>query len=281
MAMLDPNPRVAGRGRAELEAAGIRTEVGEHEQEARALNEVFVHWIRRGTPFVIVKYAMSLDGKTATRTGASQWISGEAARRHTHALRNEVGAILVGANTVLADNPQLTTRLPQADVHHPLRVVLDSRGRIPHTARIFDPALPGTTLLATTSAISERQRELLSGQGVDVLVLPAVPSPATEHHLVVSLPALLGALGDRQVSSLLVEGGATVLGAFFDQALVNKVMAFIAPIVIGGREAPGAVGGQGVEQMEQAIKFERVSVERLGTDLLLTGYPAQERGTDV
>jgi len=267
MAMLDPNPRVAGRGRAELEAAGIRTFVGELEAEARVLNETFIHWITTGRPFVIAKFAMSLDGKIATRSGDSRWITGPAAREQVHQLRDQVDAILVGVNTVIADDPQLTTRLDKDDIRHPLRVIVDSRGRIPLTAQVLDPVLPGRTMVATTEAMPIEQRRALSFRGVQVLVLPSQDGR-------VSLPDLLEELGRREVTSVLVEGGGTIIGTFFAQRLVDKVVAFIAPIIIGGREAPTPVGGLGVERLSQALRLERVQVEWLGSDLLVTGYPA-------
>ena len=277
MAMLDPNPRVSGQGRAELEAARICTVVGEHEEEARALNEVFIHWISRGTPFVTVKFAMSLDGKTATSAGESRWITGDEARHYVHRLRDEVAAILVGANTVLADDPQLTTRLDKSDARHPLRVILDSQGRIPPTAKVFDPALEGKTLLATTEAAPLEQRRILMDRGIEVLVLPvAKPCGQLQRSEWVSLHALLEALGKREVSSLLVEGGATVLGSFFDQRLVNKVLAFVAPVIIGGQEAPGVVGGVGVERIRDVLRLDKMWGERLGCDMLIGGYPIQE-----
>jgi diaminohydroxyphosphoribosylaminopyrimidine deaminase/5-amino-6-(5-phosphoribosylamino)uracil reductase len=267
MAMLDPNPRVNGQGRARLEAAGIRTFVGTLEAEARELNEAFVTYITAGRPFVIAKFAASLDGKIATHTGESRWISGEAARRRTHELRDTVDAILVGADTVIADNPRLTTRLADREVRHPLRVILDSRGRIPPAARVFDAALPGRTLLVTTPALPAALRATLEEHGVEVMVLPA---DAQDR---VNLVALLTALGRREVTSLLVEGGGTVLGSFFQARLVDKVMAFLAPLIIGGREAPGAVAGEGVGHLADAPRLERVQVEWLGEDLLVTGYP--------
>lgn len=269
LAMLDPNPRVAGQGWSELKAAGIRTVVGEHEAEARALNEVFARWITTGRPFVIAKFAMSLDGKIATRSGDARWITGPEARRQVHQFRDQVDAILVGANTVIADDPQLTTRLDQDNVRHPLRVILDSRGRIPLTARVLDPALPGRTLVATTPAMPEDRRRALADRSVEVLVLPASDDG-------VSLPALLNELGRREVTSLLVEGGGTVLGAFFAQGLVDKVLAFIAPLIIGGREAPTPVGSPGVDRLAQALRLERVEVRRLGPDVLVSGYPIRE-----
>lgn len=263
MSMLDPNPRVAGRGQAELEAAGIRTVLGEREAQARVLNEVFVHWIATGRPFVIAKFAMSLDGKIATRTGDARWITGPAARRYVHRLRDQVDGILVGVETVIADDPQLTTRLEKMDVRHPLRVILDSKGRIPPTARVLDPALPGQTLVATTEATS------LMDSGVEVLTLPADDGR-------VNLEALLTTLGQREITSLLVEGGGTVLGSFFTHGLVDRVLAFVAPLIIGGREAPTSVGGAGAARIAEAWRLERVQVQRLGPDVLISGYPTRE-----
>ncbi|MBI3949504.1 MAG: bifunctional diaminohydroxyphosphoribosylaminopyrimidine deaminase/5-amino-6-(5-phosphoribosylamino)uracil reductase RibD [Acidobacteria bacterium] len=266
MAMLDPNPLVAGQGRESLEAAGIRTVVGECEAEAQCLNEVFVHWITTGRPFVIAKFAMSLDGKIATRRGDSRWITGPAARQHVHELRDQVDAILVGANTVIADDPQLTTRLDKEDVRHPLRIILDSRGRTPLTAQVFDSTLPGHTLVATTPAMPARRRQVLEKRGIEVLVLSAEDGR-------VSLSALLTVLGRREIASLLVEGGGTVLGAFFAQGLVNKVCAFIAPLIIGGCHAMTPVGGIGVDRLADALRLERVELQQLGTDVLIGGYP--------
>ena len=269
MAMIDPNPLVAGRGKAALEAAGIRVVTREHEQEAQELNEAFVHWVTQKRPFVIAKFAMSLDGKIATRTGDARWISGPASRQYTHELRDQVDAILVGANTVLADDPRLTTRLDKADVHHPLRVILDSRGRVPLSARVFSPDLPGQTLVATTEHMPPSHRRQLAAQGVEVLILP-------QREGRVDVAALLDALGQREITSLLVEGGSTVLGTFFDRGLVDKVLAFIAPMIIGGKDAPGPVGGEGSTSLAQAWRLERVRMEQLGNDILLIGYPRRE-----
>lgn len=267
IAMLDPNPLVNGKGRARLEAAGIRTVVGECAEEAAELNEAFVTWVTRGRPFVIAKYAASLDGKIATRTGDSRWITGEQARLRVHEWRDAVDAVAVGANTVLLDDPLLTTRLPDREVRHPLRIVVDSRGRVPLSARCFDPALPGRTVVAATAAFPAEKRAALAERGIEVLILPA------DGEGLVDLGALLAELGRREVTSLLVEGGGTLLGAFFRARLVDRVLAFLAPIVIGGRDAPGPVEGEGVERLSEAPRLERVRVERLGEDILLSGYP--------
>jgi diaminohydroxyphosphoribosylaminopyrimidine deaminase/5-amino-6-(5-phosphoribosylamino)uracil reductase len=268
LAMLDPNPLVAGRGRAELEAAGIRTIVGEREAEARALNEAFVHWITTRRPFAIAKFAMSLDGKIATRTGDARWITDQPARRYAHRLRDEVDAILVGVNTVIADDPWLTTRLEGAEVRQPLRVILDSQGRIPATARVLGPSGPSQTVIATTAAMPVERRRALADKA-DVLVLPADEGR-------VSPVALLAALGKREVTSLLVEGGETVLGSFFAHGLVDKVLAFVAPMIIGGQDAPTPVGGPGVSRIAEAWRLTGVRIQRVGPDILVSGYPTRK-----
>ncbi len=265
MATIDPNPLVAGRGKARLEAAGIRVVVGEHEDEARRLNEGFMHWITTRRPFIVAKFAMSLDGKIATRTGEARWITGEAARRWVHELRDRMDAILVGVNTVVQDNPRLTTRLPKSDVHHPIRIVLDSRGRAPLHARLFDPHLPGETWVMTTEKMPLHHRRALEAQGIRVVELPAEEGR-------VSLTALLEFLGREEITSLLVEGGATVLGRFFDERLVHKVHAFVAPVIIGGAQAPTAVGGTGIARLADALRLSPVEVERVGDDVLISGY---------
>ncbi len=271
MAMLDPNPRVAGRGRQALERAGIRTVVGEEEKAARRLNAAFVTWITTGRPRVIAKFAMSLDGKIATHAGESRWITGPEARQRGHILRDQVDAILVGRGTVRADNPRLTTRLEgQADVRHPLRVVLDSRGRAPLQARVFDPALPGQTLVAATGAMAKERQRVLAERDIEVLTLSA------DENERISLPHLLEALGEREITSLLVEGGHTVMGSFFRAGLVDEVMAFIAPSIIGGQAAPGPVGGAGTAHLADAVTLTDLRVEHIGPDLLIAGNVEQE-----
>jgi len=266
IATLDPNPVVHGKGVEKLRAAGIRVYVGEGEQEARALTEGFAYWIHHRRPWVVAKYAMTLDGKIATRTGHARWITGPEARRWVHELRDTIDAILVGRGTVEADDPQLTTRLPDREhVHHPLRIVLDSRGRAPLTARVFSPELPGRTVLATTSAIPTERRRRLEAQGVSVWVLPA------DDQGRVDLSALLERLGQEGITTLLVEGGATVLGSFWDQGLIHKVHALIAPRIFGG-PGPSPIAGRGVARADQAPKLTRVQLAQLGEDVLLTGY---------
>lgn len=254
VSMADPDERVQGAGLAKLEAARIETVVGVHEDRAMRLNEFYIKHRLTGRPFVSAKFAMSLDGKIATRTGESRWISSEEARLHGHRLRHIHDAILVGVNTIMSDDPELTTRLEGEDVRQPLRVVLDSQLRTRMSARAVGP----NTLIATTR----------SGRmgAAEVLKLPA----AVDGR--VALEPLLDELGKRGILSLLVEGGSEVHASFFASGLVDKVHAYVAPRLIGGRDALGPIGGPGVERLTDAIPLLELGATRLGNDLLITGY---------
>ena len=263
--MQDPNPKVDGRGIAALRAAGITVVTGVLEPRVRRLNEFFVKHATTGLPFVTAKFAMSLDGRIATHSGESKWITSEEARAEVQRLRHMHDAILVGANTVLRDDPNLTTRLPEGG-RSPLRIVVDSRLRIPYEARIFAQE-SGSVLLATSDrARGDRLREF-ERRGVPVVVLPA-------DHGRVGLPDLLRHLGRQETISLLIEGGSSMHGSAFDQRLVDKVVAFVAPRIIGGVEAPGAVGGHGVDALVDARPLRDVEVRSLGPDLMVSGYCA-------
>lgn len=268
-AVLDPNPLVQGAGHRRLAAAGIEvvTGGGPWVSGSAELNETFFHWIAHRRPLVIAKWAMSLDGRIATRTGDSRWISGEEARRWVHEQRNVVDAVLVGSGTVLADDPSLTTRLDRSDVHHPLRVVLDARGRTPLSARLVAGDLPGRTLIATTMMSSASWRREVASRGAEVAILPVAPAGG------VSLDALVETLGERRILSVVVEGGAAVLGAFVEARLLDKYQVFVAPFIIGGKDAPSPVGGRGVDRLTCALHLLVDRVDHLGTDLLLTCYP--------
>jgi diaminohydroxyphosphoribosylaminopyrimidine deaminase/5-amino-6-(5-phosphoribosylamino)uracil reductase len=265
IATRDPNPRVTGGGADYLAAQGVEVAVGLLEAEARRLNEAWFHFVETGRPWVIAKAACSLDGRIATVGGESQWLTGPAARTLGHRLRHRVDAIVVGIGTVLADDPQLTTRLPRGRGKDPIRVVLDSRLRLPLTARMLHLDSEAPTWVATTSQAPSETIRTLEGTGAQVLVLPGDAGR-------VSLPALLLKLGARQVQSLLVEGGAETLGAFFDERLVNQFYFFYAPKILGGQKAPGAVGGQGVIHLGEAHIVRDLKVRRLGGDLLVSGY---------
>ncbi len=265
IATRDPNPRVAGGGFEFLRSRGVPVEVGLLEVEARRLNEAWFHWVATGRPWVTVKAACSLDGKIATAGGESQWLTGEATRALGHRLRHQVDAIVVGIGTVLADDPQLTTRLPRGPCRDPIRIVLDSKLRIPLTACLLHLESPAPTWVATTGQAPPAKRRALEDLGARVLVLPEVAGR-------VSLPDLLEFLGAQQVQSLLVEGGAEVLGAFFDQKLVHLFRFFYAPTILGGRAALGVVGGLGVHRLKEASRAQNLEIRRVGEDFLVSGY---------
>lgn len=254
ISMLDPDPRVHGDGIKMLEAAGVETAVGVLSDQARRLNEFYVKHRLTGRPFVTAKFAMSLDGKIATRTGESRWISGAESRAHGHLLRHAHDAILVGIGTVLADDPQLTARVDGLEARQPLRVVLDSRLRTPPNAKVVG----SNTLIATTCAGKVGHAE--------TLVLPGTDDGR------VGLGPLLDELGRRGILSLLVEGGAEVHASFFAEGLVDKVQVYIAPIVVGGRDAPGPIGGNGAPLLRDAIRLTGLDTTRIGDDLSITGY---------
>ena len=358
-AVTDPNPHVKGGGLSRLSEAGIAVSTGEMAGEAWRLIEAYAKLVTTGTPFVTAKFAMSLDGKIATRTGSSQWITGEEARAYAHRLRAASDAVMVGINTVLADDPRLTARdgSGAALERQPLRVVVDSRGRIPREARMLGE--PGSTLIVTGGAClgtgaghphpnplpsRERGRDTLTpalsrqgrggrtpspqsspvegeGDGTgghetrpydgghgcaegghetrpydgghgcaegghetrpydgghgciegehDGVGVEAVAMPGGDG--LVDLEALMSHLGEREVASVVVEGGGVLLGALFDDGLVDKVCAFIAPVIVGGAEAPPPVAGEGVELIGDALRLRDVEVLRLGEDIAVVGY---------
>jgi len=266
IASMDPNPRVAGGGAEYLRERGLVVETGLLEAEALRLNEAFVKAVTTGLPWVIAKVAATLDGKIATRTGDARWVTGPAARAWVHRRRHEVDAILVGRGTVAADDPQLTTRLARGRGRDPIRVILDSTLNLPQTARVFSLDSPSPTWVACTPRAPAHRIAALQARGTEVLVIPG-------NGRTVPLPELLQELGRRQVQSLLVEGGAEVLWSFFGQGLVDKAHFCFAPKLVGGRQAPGLLGGEGVGRMQDAIILETITMRRLGEDLLITAYP--------
>jgi len=267
IALLDPNPLVSGHGVNKLNEAGIKTYVGAYQQEAYEINEAYIKHITTGLPFVIAKFAMSLDGKIATKTGDSKWITSEEARKYVHTLRYISDAIMVGVNTVIIDNPRLTARgcggRGGMRKMQPLRLVVDSKGRVPLNAHIFEP--PGEVLLAVVKPFDAEKTKEFTHAGAEVLELPSKEN-------LVDIEELLKVLGQRGIVSILVEGGGKLLGSLFDRHLVDKVLVFVSPIIIGGKEGKSAVGGNGVDNVAEALHLSQVSTRCFGNDILVSGY---------
>ena len=264
-ATIDPFTAVQGRGIRTLRKAGIRVDVGACGAEAEALNAPFFKLRRTGRPWVILKWAQSLDGKIAAHTGDSKWITGQAARREAHRLRGRVDAIVAGIGTVLADDPDLTCRHVKPK-RIATRVVLDGRLRIPRRAGLVRTAKRAPVLIATTRTALRQRRgsaDWLGSAGCDLLALPGRAGR-------VDLNALLGALGQRGMTNVMVEGGGEVLGAFFDQGLADEAHVFIAPKLIGGRRAPGPLTGFGATSVADAVAFAGIAPRRVGDDLMFS-----------
>lgn len=274
-AVADPNPVAAGGG-ATLRAAGVRVSTGVLEREARTVARGFLHHVATGRPWVVAKYAASLDGRIATRTGDSRWITGPEARAEGHRLRHALDAIVVGVGTVVADDPALTVRLSPAELggaapRHPRPVVLDPGGRLPLGCRLLDgPARP-VVIVGHDAAPGARAAIAARGAAVVPLARGADGRfPAAD---------VLRALGDLGLRTVLVEGGADTHGGFADAGLVDEVVAFVAPIVIGGRDAPGAVGGAGAGALADATALDDLAVGRSGADVMLRGHVRRAAGT--
>ncbi|WP_053365935.1 bifunctional diaminohydroxyphosphoribosylaminopyrimidine deaminase/5-amino-6-(5-phosphoribosylamino)uracil reductase RibD [Bacillus sp. FJAT-27245] len=267
IATLDPNPIVKGNGVKILQDAGIEVEIGICGEESRKMNEVFNKFIVEKRPFVTMKAGSSLDGKIATHTFESKWITSEDARRDAHLSRNENMAILVGVNTVIKDNPELTTRIPNG--RNPIRVVLDSALTIPPDSKVITDGLAETWIFTTQDA-DQGKGKLLEERGVSVF--------RTAGRGKVDPGEVLDILGEKLVSSVLVEGGGTIHASFIDKKLVDKVILYLAPKLIGGKAAPTFLEGAGATTMADVIDLEHTTIERIGRDFKFTGYPVYDRG---
>ena len=272
----DPNPRVAGKGVQILRNHGI--EVIEHvlEAECLALNDVFFHYIRTGLPYVVLKYAMTLDGKIACHTGASRWVTGEEARAHVHRTRSRLTGIMVGVNTVIADDPLLTCRTEGG--RDPVRIICDSRLRTPQDSQIVKTARDVPTILATCETDPARQKPYLDA-GCRIVTVPEKPpgtagSPGKDSTMrgSVDLNILLQKLGsEEKIDSILLEGGASLAWSALESGIVNRVQAYIAPKVFGGTDAKTPVGGTGFDTPDLALTLKNLRLTRLGEDLLIEG----------
>lgn len=269
VAMRDPNPQVAGRGIQQLKRRGITVDVGCLKTEAAKLNEIYIHWVKTGRPFVILKAGMTLDGKIATASGESQWITGAKAREHVHKLRSQVDVIAIGIETVLKDDPQLTVRFAgqskrNQTVRQPVRMIFDSRLRIPVTARVFTNIHRNPTAIATTTMASPKKIERMRSMDAEVLILP-------QKHGHVSLRRCLQELGKMGIISLMVEGGSEMNASFLQEGLVNQVYLYMAPSLLGGQNAKGLIGGLSPKHLMKKVAVSNVSVQTLGQDFLITG----------
>jgi len=260
-ASLDPNPLVAGAGMTALRRAGITVEFGALTKEEQRLNEAWRHWMATGLPFVTVKLAASLDGKLATRTGESQWITGEAARRDVHRLRATQHAILTTAATVLADNPALTARLPGA--RDPRRVILDSRLRTAPDAHVYAVSIPAPLLV--TAVTDDTRLAPFRACGIEVITVPVTDG-------VPELPAVIAALGAREIQSLLVECGGTFAAALLAARLVHKLRLYFAPLLIGGCTAVPLLGGAGIAHLVDAPRLREATWKKIDEDWRVEGY---------
>lgn len=260
--LLDVNPKVAGKGFKILEDAGIHVEYGFLQDELRKQNEVFFKWIEHKKPFVVLKAAMTLDGKIATATGQSKWITNETSRAYGYKLRDIYDGIMVGINTVIEDNPMLTARVDGGK--NPIRIVVDSSLKIDINANVVQDK-SAKTIVATTDKADKDKILKLQAQDVDVIVVDK------DENDKVDIEKLLDILGQQNICSILVEGGATLSGSFVAKKLVDKVYFFIAPKIVGGKEAKTPVAGTGILNLQEALSLKDIQIEKLKEDILIIG----------
>jgi diaminohydroxyphosphoribosylaminopyrimidine deaminase/5-amino-6-(5-phosphoribosylamino)uracil reductase len=270
--MADPNPHVSGGGARFLRNKGLAVTSGVLEDDCRKLNRFWLKWVATGRPFTVLKLAASLDGKTATATGESQWISSEASRQRVHRLRARVDAVMVGRKTMQADDPRLDVRGPGRQAASPRPVVVDTGLKTPPTARIFSRHAPGRPIVAGSRSAPAARRRRLERAGAEVLSLP------TGEGGRVDLPALWDELGRREVMSLLIEGGAELGAAACFAGLVDEVIVFFGPMLIGGRGAPGMLGGEGIARLAEHLPLDIISVRRVGGDLMVVARTRRVEG---
>lgn len=260
IASVDPNPLVAGKGIQMLKDANISVRVGVLDEENRLLNKVFFKYIQQKMPYVLLKTAMSVDGKIATKTGDAKWITNEVSRDYVHTLRHQYTGIMVGVNTIIKDDPMLTTRLKNTDGRNPVKIIVDSKGTIPLDASVLKSE--GDTIIATTHHCPQETIDALKAKGADVMVIDTKEKR-------VDLRLLMQALAKKGIDGILLEGGATLNAAMLEDGLVDEVMAFIAPSIIGGTNAPTPIGGKGIASMAEKTHLKHLDTKRFGDDFLL------------
>jgi diaminohydroxyphosphoribosylaminopyrimidine deaminase/5-amino-6-(5-phosphoribosylamino)uracil reductase len=265
IAMRDPNPQVAGGGAEFLESQGVEISSGVCEEQAQRLNEVFVKYIRTGRPFVTAKCAATLDGRLATRTGDSKWVTGEESREFVHELRHASDAIMVGVGTIAADDPLLTARLKGRSSKDPIRVILDTRLRIAPTARVLHHCSEAETILVAGTEAPASARLQMPTKGVRV-----IDADIRDGRL--DLDRLMGQLGRMGVTSILIEGGGRTLGSAFRSGVVDKVCFFYAPLLSAGDDGVPICSGVGAENIRDCIRLERIRTRRFGEDVMIEGY---------
>lgn len=266
--MKDPNPLVAGKGIKKLIDNNIEVEVGIMEDEIRKLNEIFIKYITTKNPFCIMKNAMTLDGKIATKTGDSKWITNELSRKYVHELRNRVAGIMVGIGTVIYDNPSLTTRLNRDNTTDPIRIVVDTYCRTPFNSNVLNNSSNAKTIIATTNKADKVKLDKLSNKA-DIIITP-------EKNSEVDLIYLMNELGKRGIDSVLLEGGGTLNWSALNEKIVDKVITFIAPKIIGGKESITPIEGDGVDKMNNSISLSNSVIQRFEEDIMIEAYVRKE-----
>ena len=263
----DPNPKVSGRGFAHLREAGVEVCTGLMAEEATRINEAYVHFMRTARPFMHLKMAVSLDGKVATVNGDSRWITGERARARVHVMRHQYDAIMIGGRTARSDDPMLTDRSGKKRRRPLVRVVIEQYLRVSPASQLARTTDAGPVLIFACGDPDVDELAALKSRGVEVIAQDSA----------LDLPNVLDELGKRSIQSVLIEGGPFLAALMLEGALVNKVTFFVAPIIVGGQDAPSAIGGSGVEKIADALQLDRVEVAQHGRDVEITGYPSQNR----
>ena len=270
----DPNPLVAGRGIRILQENGIEVVSGVLEEEGKKLNEIFLKYITTKLPFCIMKTAMTLDGKIASCTGDSKWITGALSRKYVHELRHKVSGIMVGIGTVLSDDPMLTTRLNNEIGMDPIRIIIDSSAKIPLEAKVLNLNSKARTIIASTERADVKKIKALEEKGAEVIITPIKDNG-------VDLNFLMKILGEEKIDSILLEGGSKINYTALKEGIVDKVNAFISPKIIGGNKAKTPVGGEGIEYMRNAIPLNNIEIHRFENDIMIEGYIVKEANHSV